>query len=125
MGCGSVQASHSASVTASPRSRGRSDSCGRYTIPCRSENAPMLEVAEALAEVLARVRPREPAVTPLSPAVLGRVLAEDARANADSPPFPKSLRDGYAVRAADCATPQAALTVVAEIAAGAVPARQV
>ena len=81
----------------------------------------MLEVAEALAEVLARVRPREPVTETLSPAVLGRVLAEDARADADSPPFPKSLRDGYAVRSADCAKPNAELEVVAEIAAGAVP----
>jgi molybdopterin molybdotransferase len=60
-------------------------------------------------------------VTPLSPGVLGRVLAADARADADSPPFDKSLRDGYAVRAADCAVPNAELKVVAEIAAGAVP----
>ena len=51
-------------------------------------------------------RPLAPAMTPLSPAVLGRVLADDARADADSPPFDKSLRDGYAVRAADCAKPE-------------------
>jgi molybdopterin molybdotransferase len=85
----------------------------------------MLEVAEALAEVLARVRPLEPGTETLSPAVLGRVLAADALADADSPPFAKSLRDGYAVRAADCATPQAALAVVAEIAAGAVPTKPI
>lgn len=85
----------------------------------------MLEVAEALAEVLARVRPLEPGTETLSPAVLGRVLAADARADADSPPFAKSLRDGYAVRAADCATPNAELTVVAEIAAGAVPTKPI
>ena len=81
----------------------------------------MLEVAEALADVLARVQPLGPAESSLSGGVLGRVLAEDARADADSPPFPKSLRDGYAVRAADCAKPNAELRVVAEIAAGAVP----
>src|SRR5262245_682791 len=85
----------------------------------------MLEVAEALAEVLARVRPLEPAETPLSPAVLGRVLAADVRADADLPPFPKSLRDGYAVRSADCTKPNAELRVVAEIAAGVVPIRPV
>jgi molybdopterin molybdotransferase len=81
----------------------------------------MLEVAEALAEVLARVRARAPELTDLDPDVLGRVLAEDVRADADSPPFDKSLRDGYAVRAADCAAPDAELRVVAEVAAGAVP----
>ena len=81
----------------------------------------MLEVAEALAEVLRRAQPLAPALAPLSPTVLGRVLAEDARADADSPPFAKSLRDGYAVRAADCAAADVELRIVAEIAAGAVP----
>jgi molybdopterin molybdotransferase len=39
------------------------------------------------------------------------------------PSFPKSLRDGYAVLAVDCAIPNSELKVVAEIAAGAVPMR--
>jgi molybdopterin molybdotransferase len=82
----------------------------------------MLEVGEALAEVLRHVKPLGSVETPLSPAVLGRVLAADIRADADAPPFDKSLRDGYAVRAADCTRPNAELTVVAEIAAGSVPA---
>jgi len=85
----------------------------------------MLEVADAQAEVLARVEPRAFADEPLSAAVLGRVLAEDVRADADSPPFDKSLRDGYAVRAADCAGPGAELRVVGEVAAGAVPSRPI
>src|SRR5262245_61050098 len=81
----------------------------------------MLEVADSLAEVLRHAKPREPMMTLLADGVLGRVLAADARADADSPPFDKSLRDGYAVRAADCVVPNAELRVVAEIAAGAVP----
>ena len=85
----------------------------------------MLEVAEALSQVVARVRPLTPAAAVLSPAVLGRVLAADVRADADSPPFPKSLRDGYAVRSADCVATGAELRVVAEIAAGAVPTQPV
>ncbi len=85
----------------------------------------MLEVAEALAEVLARVRPLMPTTDPLFHDVLGRVLAEDVHADADSPPFAKSLRDGYTVRAADCAPLQAALRVAFEIAAGAVPTQAV
>jgi molybdopterin molybdotransferase len=85
----------------------------------------MLEVADALAEVLARVEPRKPEECPLSSAVLGRVLAADVLADRDSPPFPKSLRDGYAVRAADCALPNVQLRIVAEIAAGAVPVKPV
>jgi molybdopterin molybdotransferase len=85
----------------------------------------MLDVTQALTEIRARVRPLEPTVTPLSPDVLGRVLATDVLADTDSPPFAKSLRDGYAVRAADCVPPQAVLAVVAEIAAGAVPTQPI
>jgi molybdopterin molybdotransferase len=81
----------------------------------------MLEVAEALAEVLRRATPLAPALAPLGPALLGRVLAEDACADGDSPPFAKSLRDGYAVRAADCKMPGAELRVAAEVAAGSEP----
>jgi molybdopterin molybdotransferase len=85
----------------------------------------MLEVAEALAEILARVKPLAPVTHALSHSILGRVLAEDARADADSPPFNKSLRDGYAVRSADCAQPNAELRVVAEIPAGTVPSHTI
>ena len=85
----------------------------------------MLEVAEALAEVLARVQVREPRETSLAPAVLGRTLAEEILAEADSPQFHKSLRDGYAVLGSDCTTPGAVLAVVAEIAAGAVPTKSI
>jgi molybdopterin molybdotransferase len=85
----------------------------------------MLEVAEALSQVVARVRPLAARDEPLSYATLGRVLAADVRADTDSPPFPKSLRDGFAVRSADCAAPGAELRVVAEIAAGAVPTQPV
>ena len=81
----------------------------------------MLEVEEALAEVLRHARPLPPADTSLGAAALGRVLAEDVRAENDSPPFDKSLRDGYAVRTSDCASPNGELRIVAEIAAGAVP----
>jgi molybdopterin molybdotransferase len=85
----------------------------------------MLEVADALAEVLARVQPLRSEECPLGPAVLGHVLAADIRAETDSPPFPKSLRDGYAVLASDCACPHAELQVVAEIAAGVVPTQAI
>src|SRR5947207_8872187 len=100
------------------RSRGRSVACCRYTILGPLRNAPMLEVAEALAAVLEHARPRRPEAVALSPVVLGRVLATDATADRDSPPFNKSLRDGYAVRAADCSAPNAELRVAQEIAAG-------
>ncbi len=50
---------------------------------------------------------------------LDLVLAEDLRADRDFPPFPRSTRDGYAVRAADVHTVPATLRWVGEIKAGA------
>ena len=47
-----------------------------------------------------------------------RVLAEPITADRDIPPFPRSTRDGYAVRAADLAQLPAKLTVIGEIKAG-------
>lgn len=80
----------------------------------------MLEVADALRTILAVARPLHPSPDGLRHTdLLGRVLAEDVRADLDSPPFTKSLMDGYAVRAADC---PGVLRVVGEVAAGAVPA---
>jgi len=54
-------------------------------------------------------------------AAAGRVLAEDARAVVDLPPFPSSAMDGFAVRSED--TP-GRLPVVARIAAGRPAARE-
>jgi molybdopterin molybdotransferase len=85
----------------------------------------MLEVADALAEVLRHARPLKTEVAALTTAALGQVLAVDIPADMDSPPFPKSLRDGYAVRSADCASPNAELRVVEEVPAGAMPAKPV
>jgi molybdopterin molybdotransferase len=48
----------------------------------------------------------------------GRVLAEPVLADRDLPPFPRSTRDGYAVRAADLAQLPATLEVIGEIKAG-------
>jgi molybdopterin molybdotransferase len=80
----------------------------------------MLEVAEALSIVLQRACPLRPTTHSLSPALVNHVLAADARADRDSPPFDKSLRDGYAVRAADCSA-SCELQIVEEIAAGVMP----
>lgn len=65
--------------------------------------------------MLARVDPLEPIVVPVAEAV-GRVLAEDADAAVDLPPFASSAMDGFALRGDD--TP-GRLPVVARIAAGA------
>jgi molybdopterin molybdotransferase len=56
-------------------------------------------------------------VVPLSEA-RGRVLAEDIAADRDYPPFNRSIRDGFAVRAADVVAPPAELRVLGEIRAG-------
>jgi molybdopterin molybdotransferase len=73
-----------------------------------------VSVEEALRAVLARVEPLPAERVPLARAA-GRVLAEDAVALVDLPPFPSSAMDGFAVRAAD--TP-GRLPVVERVAAG-------
>lgn len=50
---------------------------------------------------------------------LGRVLAQEIRADRDYPPFDRAARDGFAVRSADCQREGATLRVIGEIAAGA------
>jgi molybdopterin molybdotransferase len=79
--------------------------------------ADLLSLAEAQARVLERVTPLPSEPVSIEDAA-GRVLAEDALAAVDLPPFPSSAMDGFAVRAVD--TP-GRLPVVARIAAG-VPA---
>jgi molybdopterin molybdotransferase len=74
----------------------------------------LLSIEEALARVLARARPLGSERAPIA-AAAGRVLAEDAAARVDLPPFASSAMDGYALRAAD--TP-GSLPVVFRIAAG-------
>jgi molybdopterin molybdotransferase len=50
---------------------------------------------------------------------LGRVLAETIAADRDYPPFHRSTRDGYAVRAADLSAARPALRLIGESKAGA------
>lgn len=56
-------------------------------------------------------------------AAAGRVLAEEIVADRDLPPFPRSTRDGYAVRSADLAKVPARLDVIGEVRAGEKPDR--
>jgi molybdopterin molybdotransferase len=76
--------------------------------------ADLLTIEEAQRLILERVRPLPVEHVPLEEGA-GRVLAEDAAAIVDLPPFPSSAMDGYAVRSAD--TP-GTLPVAARIAAG-------
>ncbi len=76
--------------------------------------AELLTIDEALAAVLARVRPLADEVVRIEHAG-GRVLSAAALAAVDLPPFPSSAMDGYAVRSVD--TP-GRLPVALRIAAG-------
>jgi molybdopterin molybdotransferase len=71
-------------------------------------------IGEALALVLERARPLAPEEVAIGSAA-GRVLAVDAHALTDLPPFDSSAMDGYAVRAED--TP-GRLSVIGQSAAG-------
>ncbi len=51
-------------------------------------------------------------------AALGRVLAKDIRSDRDYPPFNRSARDGFAVRASDVTNPPARLKVLGQTRAG-------
>jgi molybdopterin molybdotransferase len=51
-------------------------------------------------------------------ATAGRVLAEPVLADRDIPPFPRSTRDGYAVRSADLSRFPATLEMIGEVKAG-------
>ncbi|MEO7581075.1 MAG: gephyrin-like molybdotransferase Glp, partial [Massilia sp.] len=79
---------------------------------------PMLTVREALDFMLAAARP--PGAAEVVPTLIanGRVLAEAQASTIDVPSNDNTQMDGYAVRAADCASGSATLTVTQRIAAG-------
>src|SRR5882724_4635106 len=83
----------------------------------------MIGHREARALVIARVTGLggvlETEAVPL-PEALGRVLAHDIVSDRDYPPFDRSVRDGYAVRAADT-RPGAQLKCIGELKAGDTP----
>ncbi len=84
----------------------------------------MIEVDEALTLVRERARVNPPCRMPTGEA-LGLVLAEDIVSDIDSPPHDKALVDGYAVRSADVSGAPSELTVLEEVTAGEVPAKEV
>lgn len=85
----------------------------------------MLSVSDAQALVLQHARPLAPAMAPLGPATFGLVLAEDVASDIDSPPYTKSLMDGYAIRAADLVEGRGMFEVIEEVTAGQTPKRSV
>ena len=83
----------------------------------------MLSVEEARERILAHFQ-RLPAEDVPLPEALGRVLAEDAIAPDDLPPFANSAMDGYAIRAADSAGASSSTPVSLRL-IGAVPAGRI
>lgn len=79
----------------------------------------LLSVSEAQYLVLSATRRLAAELQTVSQQLLGRILADDVVSDIDSPPFDKSMVDGYALRSVD-AGQQATLLVVEEILAGAV-----
>ncbi|SRR6266481_3734612 len=100
--------------------RYRSTSAGKRLAAPRYNDA-MISVRDAQAHILERITAQaQPELLPLS-AALGRVLAQDVRAEMDVPPTDNSAVDGYAVASADIpSTGTRRLEVVAEVAAGSV-----
>ncbi|HEY0847011.1 MAG TPA: gephyrin-like molybdotransferase Glp [Noviherbaspirillum sp.] len=83
-----------------------------------TEKKPMLSAAEALDFLLSAVRPiAESEIVPTLDAN-GRVLAEAQASQLNVPPMDNTQMDGYAVRAADCASGNASLKVSQRIPAG-------
>ena len=80
----------------------------------------MISVEQALEHVLEHCAPRPPILRSVNSA-LGRVLAEDIASDIGSPPYDKSLVDGYAVRAVDVVDPGCHLTILEEVTAGVTP----
>lgn len=81
--------------------------------------AKVIEVIRSRGEAHARSRATATVDIARDPAsALGRILAEDVAADRNYPPFDRSIRDGYAVRAADAKEPDARLRLVGESRAG-------
>ena len=81
----------------------------------------MISVDQALTKIMARVPECRPTHCTLSNAV-GYVLAEDVQSDIDSPPYDKSLVDGYAVIADDVQR-NVVLDVLEEVLAGQTPTK--
>jgi molybdopterin molybdotransferase len=84
----------------------------------KNMSKPMLSVAEALAFMMAAVRPIGDIDTIDTLAANGRILAAAQRSQLNVPPMDNTQMDGYAVRALDCAGGAAQLRVTQRIPAG-------
>jgi molybdopterin molybdotransferase len=77
--------------------------------------------AKVIETLAARAKPAESETLDLTRELsnaLGRVLTEDIAADRNYPPFNRSIRDGFALRAGDAAEPGAKLRLIGESRAG-------
>lgn len=84
----------------------------------------MLTVDEAFEKLLAHVQRSGSIELPLNE-TLGLILAEDVVSDIDSPPFDKSMMDGFAIRTDDLQSGGTTLRIVETITAGDVPQQTV
>ncbi|MFQ5723290.1 MAG: gephyrin-like molybdotransferase Glp [Terriglobia bacterium] len=77
-----------------------------------------LQAREKVISTVAARAPRPPGETVPLEAGLGRVLAQEVTADRDYPPFDRSTRDGFAVRAADLVQVPVSLKRLGEVRAG-------
>ena len=84
-------------------------------------NQGILSVDEALAQLLDSAQSLAEVEEVATLAATGRVLAKSQHSRIDVPPLDNTSMDGYAVRAAECASGEARLTVSQRIPAGSIP----
>ncbi len=77
----------------------------------------MISVNEAVERIVSAFNPLPSEIVPIADGYR-RVIAEDAIAKVNQPPFPVSAMDGYAVRYVDCTTAGSILSVVGTAPAG-------
>ena len=80
----------------------------------------MLTITQAFEKLLGAVKPGRVVTADLDD-VLGLTLCQDVIATQDSPPFDKSLMDGYAIRSSDLVDGAATLKVTEVVTAGQIP----
>jgi molybdopterin molybdotransferase len=76
------------------------------------------EACTKVSTIIGERAPRPAIETVALASGLGRILAEEVRADREYPPFPRSTRDGFAVRSADIATVPVTLRRIGEVKAG-------
>ncbi len=88
-----------------------------------AEFNPMIEINQAVELIVGHTRPLDAESITLAEST-NRTLAQNVVSDVDSPPYDKSIMDGFAVRAQDIVEPNSTLSVVETILAGHRPQRE-